>query len=44
MSLNGEQQTGRVLVEGLDLQVHSPPKIISTVCDFPYKIIEKCFQ
>ena len=24
--------------------VHSPREIISTVCDFPYKIIEKCFQ
>ena len=24
--------------------VHSPHEIISTVCDFPYKIIEKCFQ
>ena len=24
--------------------IHSPRGIISTVCDFPYKIIEKCFQ
>ena len=24
--------------------IHSPREIISTVCDFPYKIIEKCFQ
>ena len=24
--------------------VHSPHEIISTVYDFPYKIIEKCFQ
>ena len=24
--------------------LHSPCEIISTVCDFPYKIIEKCFQ
>ena len=24
--------------------LHSPREIISTVCDFPYKIIEKCFQ
>ena len=24
--------------------LHSPHEIISTVCDFPYKIIEKCFQ
>ena len=25
-------------------RVHSPHEIISTVFDFPYKIIEKCFQ
>ena len=24
--------------------LHSPREIISMVCDFPYKIIEKCFQ
>ena len=24
--------------------LHSPYEIISTVCDFPQKIIEKCFQ
>ena len=24
-------------------QLHSPHEIISTICDFPYKIIEKCF-
>ena len=24
--------------------IHSPHKIISMVCDFPYKIIEKCFK
>ena len=29
MSLNGEQQTGRVLVEGLDLQVtHAVPSTL----------------
>ena len=26
------------------LILHSPHEIISTVCDFAYKIIEKCFQ
>ena len=29
--------------ESMGSMVHSPHKIISTVCDFPYKIIEKCF-
>ena len=24
--------------------IHSPREIIRMVCDFPYKIIEKCFQ
>ena len=24
--------------------LHFPHEIIRTVCDFPYKIIEKCFQ
>ena len=24
--------------------IHSHHEIISTVCDFPFKIIEKCFQ
>ena len=26
-----------------DHLLHSPREIISTVCDFPHKIIEKCF-
>ena len=26
------------------LKLHSPHEIISTVCDFPLKIIGKCFQ
>ena len=25
------------------IHIHYPREIISTVCDFPYKIIEKCF-
>ena len=32
------------LLEGPAKKIHSPHEIISTVCDFPYKIIEKCFQ
>ena len=31
-------------VDALKELLHSPHEIISTVCDFPYKIIEKCFQ
>ena len=27
-----------------NFKLHSPHEIISTVCDFPCKIIEKCFQ
>ena len=30
--------------QGSSKSIHSPREIISTVCDFPYKIIEKCFQ
>ena len=29
---------------GQKLEIHSPREIISTVCDFPYKVIEKCFS
>ena len=44
-----EQTITKTMAQGLHKvflgqHVHSPHEIINMVCDFPYKIIEKCFQ